>query len=319
MRLCRKEGLPIEKIGQILEFGRYPQGSDGGILPIKWRVLDINNKKALLLSVYGLEVKSYKNRYKKGDWGYTSWSKSGIRRWLNNDFYTQAFSDKETERIIASENDNVIHVEYDRRPRIRTRHAVSTTDNVFLLSVSDVELYLGLKKNTKVEDLNANVELTEMANTLSFSDKDLYYLRLNKYTAVKVPWLLRDSERDLCGFYSAEIVSGNYIGDCSYGSKFAICPAIWVDLSTAEELEQKKKEELEQKKKEEIEKKRLEEEQERKRLEEEEQALKAAEEKRKAEALKAERRRNGVCQYCGGKFKGLFIKKCSVCGNRKNY
>ena len=27
----------------------------------------------------------------------------------------------------------------------------------------------------------------------------------------------------------------------------------------------------------------------------------------------------GLCQYCGGKFKGLFTTKCSVCGQPKNY
>ena len=37
------------------------------------------------------------------------------------------------------------------------------------------------------------------------------------------------------------------------------------------------------------------------------------------ENRKAENRKNGVCQYCGGKFKGLFTKKCSVCEKEKDY
>ena len=36
-------------------------------------------------------------------------------------------------------------------------------------------------------------------------------------------------------------------------------------------------------------------------------------------ALEKERREKGVCQHCGGEFKGLFIKKCAVCGQRKDY
>lgn len=53
-----------------------------------------------------------------------------------------------------------------------------------------------------------------------------------------------------------------------------------------------------------------------------------AEEKRKEEKRKEEerkemekstRRSQGVCQYCGGAFKGLFSKKCSVCGRPKDY
>lgn len=48
-----------------------------------------------------------------------------------------------------------------------------------------------------------------------------------------------------------------------------------------------------------------------------------AEEKRKEEERKEmgkrTRRSQGVCQYCGGAFKGLFSKKCSVCGRPKDY
>ena len=34
---------------------------------------------------------------------------------------------------------------------------------------------------------------------------------------------------------------------------------------------------------------------------------------------KAARRQNGVCQYCGGTFSGLFTKKCTNCGRVKDY
>lgn len=60
--------------------------------------------------------------------------------------------------------------------------------------------------------------------------------------------------------------------------------------------------------------------------------LRLAEEKRRAEEaqrLEAERvlaekrmsnfRNQKVCQHCGGKFKGLFSKRCSVCGKPKDY
>ncbi len=40
---------------------------------------------------------------------------------------------------------------------------------------------------------------------------------------------------------------------------------------------------------------------------------------RKEETKRQEYRRRGVCQYCGGAFKGLLSKKCSVCGRSKDY
>ena len=43
------------------------------------------------------------------------------------------------------------------------------------------------------------------------------------------------------------------------------------------------------------------------------------EELRLAELRKQERKAQGLCQHCGGKFKGLFVKVCSNCGIKKNY
>lgn len=36
-------------------------------------------------------------------------------------------------------------------------------------------------------------------------------------------------------------------------------------------------------------------------------------------ALRQQYRREGLCEHCGGKFKGLFKKTCSVCGSPKSY
>ena len=35
--------------------------------------------------------------------------------------------------------------------------------------------------------------------------------------------------------------------------------------------------------------------------------------------LASERRARNVCQYCGGAFKGLLVKKCANCGKGKDY
>lgn len=43
-------------------------------------------------------------------------------------------------------------------------------------------------------------------------------------------------------------------------------------------------------------------------------------ERAKAEREKQRiRRQNGLCEYCGGTFKGMFGKKCAVCGRPKDY
>lgn len=50
-----------------------------------------------------------------------------------------------------------------------------------------------------------------------------------------------------------------------------------------------------------------------------EEKQRQAEEKRKEEALKSWRRCEGLCQHCGGDFKGFFTRKCSKCGKVKDY
>jgi hypothetical protein len=55
-------------------------------------------------------------------------------------------------------------------------------------------------------------------------------------------------------------------------------------------------------------------------LEQESIDARAALQKREEEErIARERREDGLCQHCGGEFKGLFKKTCTVCGNPKDY
>jgi hypothetical protein len=94
-----------------------------------------------------------------------------------------------------------------------------------------------------------------------------------------------------------------------------------------EEEERKAKEEAERKEREKEKRKAAREEAKRKAREEEERkAREEAEIKARQEAerleqerIRAERRAKKLCQHCGGTFKGLFTKKCSNCGMKKDY
>lgn len=93
--------------------------------------------------------------------------------------------------------------------------------------------------------------------------------------------------------------------ECKYAS-IAICPTIKVCVT--QEARERVKIEAERKRK-------AIEEAERVRLEKERETLRKEEERR---ALVEERKKNGLCLYCGGKFK-LIKKVCKDCGKRKNY
>ena len=95
-------------VGGTFEFGRYPQNADGmdTDTPILWRVLDIVDGHALLLSDKILDAIPYHD-----EWEDTCWEKCDLNAWLNKrvnkyknrkvaSFYYDAFNSKEQSRIV---------------------------------------------------------------------------------------------------------------------------------------------------------------------------------------------------------------------------
>ena len=104
-------------VGDVVNFGNYPQTSNGDIQPIEWQVLSKENNKMLVISKYGLDRKLF-------DSVSNNWANSEIRKWLNGEFYNKAFNDKEKKSIKSSNLSDV-----------------GTSDNVFLLSKEEAEKY----------------------------------------------------------------------------------------------------------------------------------------------------------------------------------
>lgn len=332
-----KKGLPIETVGQIVEFGRYPQTRDGEILPIKWKVLEIKNRKAFLLSKNALDQKPYDSRFCETSpltqSKTVTWSNSYIRQWLNTDFLNKAFLDNEKKSIVRTNNTNVVYTLKEckiysdcsmekllkEERNVSKTISASTTDLVFLPSMNDIEqLYSFKYEGNHLDDLKGEIETV----WCGLDDDCIWALRDMEYCSTT-------SKHYGLKFFPYYISYGPYLsygplavshimiwsGKITFGKykdKYAIRPAMWVDLSTTEEKEQELKEEQERKRLEEARK------EEQSQLERE-RAIKVAEDKKKEECLKKERRDKGVCQYCGGKFEGWLIKKCSTCGKRKDY
>jgi hypothetical protein len=63
---------------------------------------------------------------------------------------------------------------------------------------------------------------------------------------------------------------------------------------------------------------RLKQEEEKRRQMEESESI-ARKKQQKAALIAHERHKAGLCQHCGGNFKGIFKKNCTVCGKLKDY
>lgn len=119
-----------------ISFGTYPQGWDGEKRSLGWRVLDCKDDELLLLSSLVIDAKGYHNSLT----GIT-WENCDLRKWLNDEFLKQAFSEYEQDTLIQRHRlENPDNEDY------RTYWGTwwggnSTEDKVFLLSIQEAQKY----------------------------------------------------------------------------------------------------------------------------------------------------------------------------------
>lgn len=95
----KKELLKTAVVGDTVYYGSYEQDNDtsNGKENIEWQVIKTTGKKKLLLSKYILSIQCFDS-----DENNNEWETSSLRTWLNNDFYEEAFTDKEKGQISDS-------------------------------------------------------------------------------------------------------------------------------------------------------------------------------------------------------------------------
>lgn len=103
-----------------LTFGKY-MGE-----PIQWLVLG----DGLLISKYCIEAMAYHDEIVP-----ITWADCSLRKWLNGEFFSGAFSDEEKEKILVVKNEN------EDNQRFGTLGGAATEDKVFILSASEAEKY----------------------------------------------------------------------------------------------------------------------------------------------------------------------------------
>ena len=115
---------PDPKVGDRLAFGSY-QGE-----AIEWRVLAVEDNRMLVISEQILDARPY-NEMRIG----VTWETSTLRAWLNNYFYSAAFTEAEKARIAETIMINSNNSKYN------TIGGNSTLDKVFLLSIEEADNY----------------------------------------------------------------------------------------------------------------------------------------------------------------------------------
>ncbi len=141
--------------GERFNFGRW-QGEE-----IEWVCLEEPDRYGcvLALSTHGLE---FGRPFDSRGWEspHITWEESEIRSWLNGEFYQNAFTSAEKKRIVTNFSANSV--------------GNDTWDNVFLLSVEEVNRYLSPTQRKCYESDYAHKQSVKYYRTARLEDAKYY-------------------------------------------------------------------------------------------------------------------------------------------------
>ena len=118
------------QVGGKVPFGQYPQGANGEVQPLVWRVLAVENGRALLITDKLIDYVKYNESLTN-----VTWETCTLRSWMNNDFLNAAFSGSQQAHIATVTNQNPDNPEYG------TKGGKPTQDKIFALSIDETNQY----------------------------------------------------------------------------------------------------------------------------------------------------------------------------------
>ena len=175
----------------------------------KWKVLDVKQGKALIISENIIEERAYHDT--KTD---ITWEDCDLRKYLNSKYYQslpEIFRNRISETNLINENNQWYG----------TNGGKNTTDKIFLLSISEVVRYFG-----------DSGQLTKRPKSDSWCIDDQYNSKRVANFNVSACWIWLRSPGDN-GYYASEV---NFPGNISmYGhnvnhSSGGVRPALWLNL-----------------------------------------------------------------------------------------
>ena len=118
----------------MMEFGSWEQDGDAGNgpEPIEWLSVENRDGATVLISACTLDVRPFNAKAANVTWGTCS-----LRKWLNGEFFRNAFSEGEQTSILA------VSVPADPNPQTNADPGKSTKDRVFIPSLDEVERWFG--------------------------------------------------------------------------------------------------------------------------------------------------------------------------------
>ncbi len=208
---AKKSSFKLE-VGNAITLGTYEQDDNtaNGVEPIEWRVLAVEDNKALVISEYCLDAKPYNEEDED-----VTWETCTLRDWLNDDFYNSAFTAGEKAKIQSTRLKN------PDNPKYGTQGGNDTTDKVFLLSYDEAEKYFESNEDRMAKPTDYAIA------------KDIL---IDDYFGGSCYWRLRSpgDGSNFTGYvnYDGYVSSSGLNVDFSHGG---VRPAMWVDVDELED------------------------------------------------------------------------------------
>jgi|CZCB01.1.fsa_nt_gi hypothetical protein len=189
-------------VGNYVELGNYEQDNnfENGKEPIEWLVVSIDENKALLTTKYCIDAIPYNVEAIS-----CTWENCTLRQWLNDEFLSTAFSNREQKIIETSTLSNPDNV-------YKTYGGNDTKDKVFLFSIQEIGRYndtldFVVQATNYAIDKGAHAPETDTSGTM-------WRLRSPGHT----------QDRSACVRYNGVVDSWGYPVNWA----MAIRPAIWI-------------------------------------------------------------------------------------------
>ena len=198
-------------VGDEVKFGAYEQDNNpsNGKEEIEWEVLDKKDNQILVISKKALDAQEYWDSFEN-----TDWEASEMRKWLNESFFQNAFSQYHQSLIMDTA------VTADQNPDYQTDTGAGTTDKIYLLSMDEVQRYF------------PDIESRICQPTVYTKVKGIAIQNLNTW------WWLRTSGKDrkhmVIVYFDGEMKSDGFR---VYVKDGGVRPAMWINLSDISEVE----------------------------------------------------------------------------------
>lgn len=203
------ELLKLIAKGNIITFGRYEQDNNipNGPEDIEWIVLERNSDKILVISLFALDCKLELGV----SYGCYDWSENELRKWLNGTFLKIAFTPSEQKMIFRT------HVHGAKKKKEE-----GTDDNIFLLSVSEVNKYFFFDSDARCQP----TDYSKARGCFIYKKDD------NKYCA----WWLRSHVEGSTSKFHTVNYEGSICEASLYSDAIGIRPVMWINLNKEETI-----------------------------------------------------------------------------------